>query len=262
MTNSWIQRTGVVVALTAATALAGCNSSSTINGQEGVPLSEVDQSGAAPTELVAAGSDKVIVTESDTFSITVEGDDEAVERLRFVRDGDLIGITREGGGWGDWGSSGSAVVRIEMPAPRELVLGGSGEIEAETVAAEAELVIGGSVSMSIARVEADDLEITIGGSGSVKAAGSTKALELTIGGSGSANFGELTADNAEISIGGSGSVSLKSDGKVEASIGGSGSIDVTGSAECTLDSFGSGSLNCKPGKTAAKPNDENETESE
>ncbi|MEM7781503.1 MAG: head GIN domain-containing protein [Pseudomonadota bacterium] len=249
MTNGWIQRVGAVAALAATTVLAGCNSSATINGEEGVPLSELDQSGAAPTELVVAGSDKVIVTEAETLSITVEGDDEAVERVRFVRDGDLIGVTREGG---DWGGSGSAVVRIAMPAPRELVLGGSGEVEAETIASEAEVVIGGSGSMSIARIDAEDLEVTIGGSGSVKAAGSTKALELTIGGSGSANFGKLTADTAEISIGGSGSVSLMSDGEVEASIGGSGSIDVTGSAECTLDSFGSGSLNCRPGKTKTK----------
>ncbi|MEM6476063.1 MAG: head GIN domain-containing protein [Pseudomonadota bacterium] len=263
MMNNWVQRMGAVAALAATTALGGCNASGTINGEEGVPLSELDQSGTPPTELMVAGSDKVIVTESDTFTVTVEGDDEAAERVRFVRDGNLIGVTRESGDWGsDWGSSGSAVVRIGMPAPSEIVLGGSGEVEAETIASKAEAIIGGSGSMSIARVEAENLEITIGGSGSMKAAGSAKALDLTIGGSGSANLGDLTADNAEISIGGSGSVSLMSDGKVNASIGGSGSIDVTGSAECTLDSFGSGSLNCRPGKAKASAKSEEDAAAE
>lgn len=259
MMHGWIRRVGAVAAFAAATALGGCDAEMTINGEKGFPLSELDQSGAAPTELMVAGSDKVIVTESDTFTVTVEGDDDAVEGVRFVRDGDLIGVSREDG---MWDGTGSAIIRIAMPAPREIVLGGSGEIEAETVASDAEALIGGSGSMSIARVEADSLEITIGGSGSVTAAGSANTLELTIGGSGSADFGELKADTAEISIGGSGSVALMSDGKVSANIGGSGNVDVTGTAECSLESFGSGTLNCTPGKTApgAKPEESTEAE--
>ena len=222
------------IAVALSIAVGGCGGDMTINGEKGVPLSEIDQSGPPPTQLVAAGSDKVIVTQADALTITVEGDDDAVELVRFVRDGDLLGISREGSSW--WDSTGSAVIRVGMPAPKQIVLGGSGEVEAQTVSSKAQLTIGGSGSMSIDEVAAERLEITIGGSGSLRAAGTADKLDMTIGGSGSGNLSKLKADDVEISI------------------GGSGSVNVTGSAECELDSFGSGSLNCSPGKST-KPTD-------
>lgn len=245
-----LQRSGSAFAVAVGLLLGGCDMDMTINGVEGVPLSEIDQSGPPPTELIMAGSDKVILSESDTLTIEVEGDEEAVEALRFVRDGDVLGVSREDGSW--WDNDGSAIVRIGMPAPSEIILGGSGEIEAETIAINGEIVIGGSGSLSIAKVASESLEVLIGGSGSLTAAGSSKALDLTIGGSGSGNLRRLKADDVEISIGGSGSVKLMSDGNVDANIGGSGSVNVIGDAKCSLESFGSGSLNCTPGKDTAK----------
>ncbi len=224
--------------------LAGCSADLTINGEEGVPLSELELGGDAPVELVSVGPDKVIISESGTLTIEVEGDDDAVEALRFVRDGPMLGISREDGSWGDWEA---ATIRVGMPAPREITIAGSGEVEAATMASIAAIAIGGSGSITVDQIEAEKLDIAIGGSGSINAAGTADRLELAIGGSGSANLARLNADDAEIAIGGSGSVSLASDGEVRGSIGGSGSINVTGAAQCTLESFGSGSLNCSPG---------------
>ena len=90
-----------------------------INGQEGVPLAELDMSGPVPDEIVVASGDKVIITEGDELAISVEGDDEAVSSLRFVRDGGMLGVTRESQSWGE---SGSAIIRVTMAAPRELVI--------------------------------------------------------------------------------------------------------------------------------------------
>ncbi|MEP0189385.1 MAG: head GIN domain-containing protein [Erythrobacter sp.] len=229
--------------LAVAFSLAAFGSDETINGIKGVPLAELDQSGAPPTELVLAGASKVIVTEGETLTIVVEGDDDAVDALRFVRDGDMLGITEEDDNWGE---SDEATVRVTMPAPEELTVGGSGSIEAATLAKDAEVVIGGSGSMAIAAIASDTLEIVIGGSGSVKASGGVKTLNVSIGGSGSARLDKLKADEADITIGGSGSVKLRSDGEVSASIGGSGSVKVVGTANCEAEISGSGRLNCSP----------------
>jgi len=244
MIQSFVKRVAPLAALAMSVGLAGCGDFSvTINGEEGVPLSELDMSGATPDELVVSGPDKVIVTAGDELSISVEGDDDAVDKVRFVLDGDLLGVTREEGTWSD---NGTAVVRVTMPAPREIVIGGSGSAEANTMADEASIVIGGSGSVSVGEINAKSLEVAIGGSGSVTASGTTEQLEMSIGGNGSGRFSNLKADDVEITIGGSGSVDLQSDGSVEANIAGSGSINVTGSATCDVNAFGSGTLKCTP----------------
>lgn len=249
MTRSRLKALFSIPFLAVGLSVAACGSDGTINGIEGVPLAELDQSGDPPTELVLAGASSVIVTEGETLTITVEGDDDAVDALRFIRDGDMLGITEEDDSWGEWDE---ATVRVTMPAPEDLVVGGSGSIEAATLAKDAELVVGGSGSIAITAIASDTLEVVIGGSGSIKGGGSVKTLNVSIGGSGSASLGKLKADEADISIGGSGSVKLQSDGKVNASIGGSGSVKVEGDAECNEQSFGSGSLTCTPGAKSAE----------
>ncbi|MXO91397.1 head GIN domain-containing protein [Pontixanthobacter aquaemixtae] len=214
-----------------------------IGDSDGVPLAELDQSGDPPTELVMAGPDKIIITDGDELSIEVEGDDDAVADLRFSLEGGKLAISRKSE---SWGKSQTATVRVTMPSPEELVIAGSGTVEAQSLARDAEISIGGSGNVTIATIDADRLNINVGGSGSVKSTGSVDRLDVNIGGSGNIDFSEVQVDRAEINIGGNGNLKFASDGTVEANIMGSGSIDVVGSAECKLNAFGSGKLNCKP----------------
>ncbi|UAB78489.1 DUF2807 domain-containing protein [Erythrobacter sp. SCSIO 43205] len=237
----------------------------TINGEEGVPLSEIDQSAAAPVEVVLAGSDKVIISQGDAFAITVEGSEDAKAALRFVLDGDLLGISRDES---LWDQSDQATIRVTLPAaPEELVITGSGSIETQSLAKTAQVsVLGsgeftggeatldaldvnlaGSGSAALGTLTASSLEISIGGSGSVTASGTAERLDINLGGSGGARLDQLKANDVEVAIAGSGSVNVQSDGAVEASIMGSGSVNVEGSATCTESAMGSGSLNCPDG---------------
>lgn len=254
-----------ILALTAlplALGLSGCYYMDvTINGEEGVPLSELDMVGNAPVELVLAASDNVILTEGKTLSIDIEGSDEAVAAVRFVLDGDTLGITREEELW-DAGDP--ATIRVTMPAPSEVIITGSGNVEAQSLAENAEVSILGSGSFSgsdsevnsldinlagsgsakFGTLTAQSIEMNISGSGSLEAAGNTEQLDINILASGSADLSELKADDVEVSIAGSGSVSVQSDGEVEANIMGSGGVNVTGDATCSENAMGSGSLRC------------------
>jgi hypothetical protein len=227
--------------------LAGCGGVRVDMGDsEGVPLAELDLSGAAPTRLALGSGDRVILTEGDTLAIEIEGDDKAREDLRFVRDKDLLGIGRKSGLFSKDGSP--ATIRITMAAPKELMIGGSGEIEAQSLASQAMMAIGGSGSITFAQFAGDQLEINIGGSGNVKGAGTAERIEINIGGKGNVDLPGLKAERAEVSIGGSGDVAFASDGTVEANIAGSGTVRVTGRAKCTANSFGSGKLICESAK--------------
>lgn len=229
-----------------ATTLAGCESADMeINGQKGVPLAEITTMDTPPSEVVLASGDTVILTDGPTFAIKVEGSD--TDSLRFVRDAEVIGITREDG----WKGNATATIRITMPPPKEVVIAGSGTIKAQSLASTSDVSIGGSGTVEFGQVAAEKLGINIGGSGTVKGTGSAKRLEVNIGGAGDVALTALKADSAEVSIGGTGDVAFASDGDVTANIAGAGDVKVTGSAKCTVNAFGSGTLTCTP--NAATP---------
>lgn len=229
-----------------ASALTGCEGAEMdINGQKGVPLAEVEIAGPPPSELVLASGDTVIVTDGTTFDIKVEGTN--TESLRFVRDAEVIGITREEG----WSGTSNATIRITMPPPQEVVIAGSGTVRAQSLANTSSVSIGGSGTVEFGTVAAEKLGINIGGSGTIRGSGTAKRLEVNIGGSGEVELPSLKADSAEVSIGGAGDVAFASDGEVTANIAGAGDVNVTGSAKCTVNAFGSGTLTCTPSGNAA-----------
>jgi hypothetical protein len=247
MTHALHRRMAPAAILAIAAPLAGCDGGDIeINGQKGVPLSEIEIAGPPPANVMLASGDTVILTEGDTFAIKVEGQD--TDSLRFVRDKEVIGISRENG----WNGDTTATIRITMPPPKDIVIGGSGTIKAQSLASTANINIGGSGLVEFGKAASDKLGINIGGSGTVQGgSGTTKELEILIGGSGTIDLPALKADKAEVTVGGSGDVAFASDGTVDANIGGAGDIKVTGNAKCTVSAFGSGTLTCSPGNGGA-----------
>lgn len=234
---------GPVVAMALAAGVAGCDGKVTINGDEGKPLAELDLTGKAPDELVLAGPDEVRITQGDKLSITVEGDQEVKDQLRFsLKDGSLA-IHRKDKLLGS--GSKVAIVNITMPAPREIVMAGSGKIAVAQLAPKASVTVAGSGTIESSGLSGESLDLTIAGSGDFRAAGNVRSLDMTIAGSGSAQMDALKVEKADVSIAGSGSTTFSSDGEVDASIVGSGNVTVKGRARCTVSAMGSGKLVCE-----------------
>lgn len=237
-----------IAALAMGAMLSGCAYMGGWDEVEGVPLAELDTSGDAPTRLVLAGPDKVVISEGDGLTITLEGNAQAGEALRFDRDGDRLTIARDNS---VYDRSDAAIVRITMPAPAELGIAGSGTIEAVSMASNAEIEIAGSGTINVERIEAESLSVEIAGSGGVSAAGSAATLSIEIAGSGDVQLADLMADDVTVEIAGSGDVELASNGTVSAEIAGSGDVVVFGNATCSVSSAGSGSLTCRPSPASA-----------
>ena len=71
-----------VAAIAIAASLSGCdNAHIKINGEEGKPLSELDLSGEAPSELVLLGPDQVRITEGPKLAINVDGDKDVADAM-------------------------------------------------------------------------------------------------------------------------------------------------------------------------------------
>lgn len=245
--EQFLKRMAPLVVAGMGVSLAGCdNVKVNMGDSDGVPLAEFDLSGPAPKGLALASGDTVILTEGDELAITIEGDEKAREDLRFSRKDEVLSIARANGLFRK--DAAPATIRVTMAAPRELMIGGSGSIEAQSLASTADITIGGSGDVTFAGIAGERLEIAIGGSGKVTGAGTARRLEISIGGKGDVDLARLSTERAEVSIGGSGDVAFASDGTVEANIAGSGTVRVKGRAKCTANSFGSGKLVCEPGE--------------
>lgn len=246
---------GPIIAVALAAGASGCDKMNvTIDGDEGKALSELDLSGPAPTHLVLLGPDEVRLTEGDKLAITVEGDAEAKDNLRFTLKDGSLGILRKDKLFSSGGHK--AVVMVTMPAPEELTMAGSGRILVGKLASKAEVTIAGSGTIEATGIAAERLDVTIAGSGDFRGAGSAGKLKLDVIGSGNAALDALKTDDADVTIAGSGDTAFMSDGKVKASIVGSGEVRVKGRAHCEVSAMGSGKLVCE---TAPVHNDAPET---
>lgn len=231
-----------VAALAIGTLTAGCGEINvSLDNDDGVPLAELDLGGAAPTSLVLAGPDSVIVSQGDTLAVTVDGDADAQSAMRFSLDDDTLAIGRKDGSDID----GKATVRVTMPSLNAIVLAGSGTIAADTMADSADVTIAGTGRVDVKRIESDTLEATIAGSGTFASAGSVRTLDLNVMGSGSAELEKMQVERADVNVMGSGAGGFASDGTVEANIMGSGEVTVLGRASCEVKAMGSGKLNCR-----------------
>lgn len=238
------------VALVLASAACG-NMNMTVGDDDGVPLSELDMSGTAPTKLVLAGPDKVVVTEGDKLAITVTGDQEAIDSLRFNLEDGTLGIMREK----SWKGKGVATIAVTMPPAQEIVLAGSGDIKAPVMVDEAEVNIAGSGTVAIDRIQSSTFDVNVMGSGTLSAAGEADRLDFNVAGSGMLKARALKVERAEINIAGSGGGEFASDGRVEARIAGSGDVTVYGRAECKVSAMGSGTVRCRPADAAWNESD-------
>lgn len=245
--DKFIRTVGPFVALAAMSGMvAGCQNRGgefQFNGSKGVPLSELDMSGDAPTTINLMGPDHVVVSEGADFAIALQGTDEAKDRMRFILKDGTLSIMRQDMDWND-DDGGIATVNVTMPAPEKIVIAGSGQLAASALADEAEIAIAGSGSASILDINSTSLGVSIAGSGHLTAGGKVRELDLSVAGSGTADMAGLEVEDAEINIAGSGEATFSSDGEVNANIMGSGTVTVRGSARCRVHSMGSGSLVC------------------
>ena len=194
------------------------------------------------TGIVAAGSDSVEVTKGDAFAVTATGDSAVLDRLVIrVKDGALE-IRRRSG---NWSGTGSATIKVTMPALDSIVAAGSGDVTTDSLTGdEAEVTVAGSGTVRLAAVAVRQLDVTVAGSGTVEATGTAEEVEADIAGSGSLAAPALTAQRADIDIAGSGSVTMAVTGTADVSTVGSGDVTLTGGATCTTSKMGGGAVNC------------------
>ncbi len=201
-------------------------------------------SGEPFDRITLAGPDNLTFVTQGEHAVSATGDAEALKTLQFkVRDGELR-IRRKSSGW-TLGDSGEAMIAVSAPALRGLVLAGSGSAKVDRMEGdEVKLTVAGSGDAAVGRLTAKELDGSIAGSGSLRLAGSADSTDISIAGSGSVKGENFRSDAVDVSIAGSGDVTMQSDGVVDASLMGSGDVTIKGKAKCTSSTMGPGTPTC------------------
>lgn len=160
---------------------------------------------------------EVTFVQGDKAGVVIEGDKDYIDHIRLdggrlVLDEDDVverGVIRLGtAGLHVTSSTESLRITVTAPDVTRFRLAGSGDLEIE-------------------RYDQPVMDVVIDGSGDLEAVGRARALQLRVNGSGDADLGGLDLGDASIDIPGSGDVSVGPTGKATVEISGSGDVTLT-----------------------------------
>ena len=197
------------------------------------------------TGVELAGSDNVVVTRGEGFSIVATGPQDVLDKLQVQVSNGVLVISRESLKM-NWGSGATATIAVTLPRLDKAELSGSGELTIDAASGDAvAVVLSGSGNLDIANVTAKALEVVLAGSGdlSIKG-GKADNGEIALAGSGDVDVKGVTLTAAEISIAGSGNVDATATGTADVSVVGSGDVRLGGGAKCASSELGTGEIRC------------------
>ena len=203
----------VIPAAIAALALAGCSI-----GDDG-PRTTQTRDVAAFSHIDNQDSVDVRLHVGEPQRVRVRAGEKVIDDVRTeVHDGTLQ-VTFDHDGWG----GDNVVVDVSVPKLAGIEASGSGDIDADGVAA-------------------DGFEVRSDGSADIAVAGTAARLAVDLDGSGDADLGELTAREARVLVSGSGDLDVRADERLDVAVDGSGDVRYHGNPEVTRNVDGSGDL--------------------
>jgi hypothetical protein len=188
------------------------------------------------------------ITQGESYSFTIEGDSEFLEKIQTEVQGETLKIKTEG--WFNFGWNNLKVkIKITMPTVERLSVAGSGDIKAVTPIISEDLVINisGSGDISITELKVKTLSANVSGSGDISLIGNESAqnASVKVTGSGDVSLKGILFDDAEVSISGSGDVYLEAKENLNAKVVGSGDIVYSGNPLIDAKVSGSGRIRNK-----------------
>lgn len=196
------------------------------------------------SEITVSGRHNVYITMSNTESLRLEGDADAINEIETkVENGVLKIRNKKQVNNRSWNKSGKVDIYIQAKSLSNLVLSGSGNVEVNGKVKSANLnnTISGSGSISL-NIDVENYNAVISGSGEIDAKGNAKNARITIAGSGDFDGSNLKTSNASAKVSGSGDISIIANKQLDALMSGSGDIRYGGNASVNSTKSGSGNI--------------------
>ncbi len=190
------------------------------------------------------GSGRVIITQGEEESLTVETDDNLMRYIRTeVKNRTLVL------GFADEAKNKSIrptePIKFNLHAKQiaSLDLSGAGDINAPLLDTDRlEIMISGAGDASIAWLTADEIVVRISGAGNVKLAGQVVEQDIQINGFGNYRAGNLRTQTTKVKVSGAGNATLWVTGTLDVQISGAGNVEYYGRPSVIQNISGVGKL--------------------
>ena len=196
------------------------------------------------SEISVSGNYNVYITMSNSESLRLEGDEDAIDGVDIKVEKGILKISdKKQINKRSWKKNGKLRIYVQAKKLKSIILSGSGNIEVKGKIKSSELknMISGSGSIS-ANIDVEDYICIISGSGEINVQGEAKNAKITIAGSGDFEGEDLKTNSAEVVLSGSGDVSIITDKRLDVKMSGSGNIRYGGEAIVRSTKIGSGSI--------------------
>ncbi len=218
----------------------------TIKGSGNVVTEDRDVSGFDSVALTGFG--RVIITQGDEESLTVETDDNLMQYIETeVRGGTLeLGFTDD-----DLllNPSEAIIFRLSLIDLTALDSSGAGKFEIDELETDRmEITLSGAGDITIDSLSATDLVVTVSGAGNVELARQVETQEIVLNGLGNYVAPDLESQTATVRISGAGGTDIWVHDTLDVTISGAGSVEYFGSPDVTQNISGVGKLTSRGDK--------------
>lgn len=192
-----------------------------------------------------SGSGQLIITQGNEDSLTVEGEDNIMPRIKTEVKGETLSLSYERDSWWEKVRPTRPIkFKLKMIDITGVNLSGSGSISASNInTKDLEVDISGSGNVIIDRLVAEGLAVNLSGSGNFTFSGEVIKQEIRISGSGKYHAPELESQTVRVRISGSGKATVRASQRLDVKISGSAKVKYYGNPRLITDISGSGSVN-------------------
>ncbi len=193
------------------------------------------------------GPFEVTLATGRASSAVATGTTEALERVSIEVQGRTLRIRPNRSAWGGYPGQSTGTLKISLATHelRHAELSGSGSLAIDQAKGlRFDMLVAGSGRISVASVDADNLNVGLLGSGKVTLAGKAKALTATLRGSGDLEAEALVTDEAKIETETAGAITVSVRRAAKVTSTGAGDTRIIGKPACTVKALGSGAISC------------------
>lgn len=189
-----------------------------------------------------SGPIEVIITQSNSTSVRIEGDENLLKYIKVENDGSKLKIHPRN----RYNLRPRSALRVHVSAPQYEFFGvaGSGKIKSLTPInynKELRIDISGSGTIEL-NVDVPSVDSEISGSGTVILNGTTRNFKNEINGSGDVRAFNLLSENTEVEIAGSGDAEVYASKQLNVKIAGAGDVAFKGNPVVKKSIAGSGNI--------------------
>ena len=200
-------------------------------------------SGFSAVRLDGAG--KLLLTQGETESLTIEAEDNILPELNSTVQGDTLVLGFQDNFWRQTVIPTRTITyTLTVKDLSKVTFNGAGDLEMDDLnTGSFSITINGAGQASVNNLNADSVNIQISGTGNIQLAGEVTQQHIIIDGAGNVQTGNLQSASATVNVNGLGNATVWATETLDVTINGGGTLGYFGAPNISQNINGAGNIN-------------------